>query len=407
MSSEGPVSIVLVGIGGMGAVYLRALLDASPSGRCRIEGVVDPFPERCPYLDELRRAAIPIYGGLENFFRQHSAELAVIASPIHFHSPQTCLALDHGCHVLCEKPVAATIQEARRMSVARDASRHWVAVGYQWSFSAAIQSLKADILAGCLGKAMRLKCLYLWPRDDAYYRRNDWAGRTRHAGGAWVLDSPANNAMAHDLHNIFYILGSSRERSATPVEIEAELYRAYDIENFDTAAIRGRTDSGAEFLFYVSHASFADEGPVLHYIFEKGEISAAGRGGRIQARWHDGSIRDYGMPDDEPMVKLWACLELARKQAKPVCGLDAATSQTLCIDGAQESMPEIASFPDDLLMREDKSGLSRTWVKGLDEILRECFEKNCLPSELGVTWSHKGKKIGLDPDYEFSGAGRL
>ena len=143
---------------------------------------------------------------------------------------------------------------------ARDEAGKLVAIGYQWSFSSPIQRLKRDILAGGLGAPRRLRSVCLWPRDEVYYTRNDWAGRQRAADGSWILDSPVNNAMAHDLHNMLYLLGPSIDRSAQPVEIVAELYRANDIENFDTAALRVRTTSGAEVLFYGSHA-IAGTGP--------------------------------------------------------------------------------------------------------------------------------------------------
>ena len=239
-----PVTLVLVGIGGMGSVYLQTLLENRDRGLFKIQGTVDPFPEGCPQLDELQTLRIPLYPDLENFFDRHEAELTIVSSPIQYHSPQTRLALQNASDVLCEKPLAATIQEARTIIEARDRAEKWVAVGYQWSFSPAIQALKKDILGGLFGKSKRLKCLYLWPRDEAYYRRNDWAGKQKDRAGRWILDSPANNAMAHDLHNMLYVMGATPETSAGPARVEAELYRAHDIQNFDTAAARCLTDTG-------------------------------------------------------------------------------------------------------------------------------------------------------------------
>lgn len=394
-----PISLALSGIGGMGAVYLQALFEKLGNEIFRIEGVVDPLPEKSPHFDRLEALGIPIYPSLESLYRRHAAEFAIISSPIHFHAPQTCLALEHRSHVLCEKPVAAAIQEARLMADARDLAGRWVAIGYQWSFSSAIQDLKTEIQSGRFGKPKRLKCLYLWPRDGAYYRRNDWAGKKRDCGGAWILDSPANNAMAHDLHNMFYILGGRRDRSAVPVEVEAELYRAYHIESFDTAAVRCRTDSGAEILFLASHVCAADNGPVFRYEFEKGTIFSSGRNSPIQASFPDGSLNEYGSPDLEPMKKLWDCLESVKTGKPPVCGLEAAMSQTLCVDGMHDSMPEIADFPQNLLVKEGAPGQERTWVEGLDETLELCYEKNRLPSELGVPWSRTGRRIDLR-DYQ-------
>jgi len=390
-----PVAIVLCGIGGMGSVYLQALLERLEGGAYTIEGAVDPVPERCPQLARLGELKIPVYPDLESFYLRHKAELAIVSSPIQFHSRQSCFALAWGSRVLCEKPVTATIQEARRIIPARDAAKRWVAVGYQWSFSQAIQNLKADILRGIFGKPIRYKCLYLWPRDEAYYRRNDWAGRKRDSAGAWVLDSPANNAMAHDIHNMFYLLGGGVPLSAMPVEVEAELYRAYDIENFDTAAFRGRMDSGFEFLFLISHVSRADKGPVFLLEFEKGAVFCEGRNTDIVARLSDGSTRNYGCPDREPMKKLWDCLEAVRSGTDPVCGLEAAMSQTLCLNGMQDSMPEIADFPRNLVTREGLPGQARIVVEGLDEIFERGYASAELPSELNTSWARPGRKIDL------------
>lgn len=167
---EAPVSIVLVGIGGMGQVYVRELLERKDEGLFRITGAVDPRPDRCGQYKELRELGVPCVAGLADLYRDHKAELTVISSPIQFHREHVCLALERGSHALCEKPAAGTIQEVRRMMEAEKASGRWAAVGYQWSFSGAVQALKKDISSGLFGRAKRMKCLYLWPRDEAAVR---------------------------------------------------------------------------------------------------------------------------------------------------------------------------------------------------------------------------------------------
>jgi predicted dehydrogenase len=392
---ENPVSIVLAGIGGMGGVYVAELLDRAPEGLFRMAGAVDPEPARCPRLAELKASGIPIVPTLEDFYARGEAELAVISSPIQFHAPQTILALSRGSHVLCEKPLAATVQDAKAMREARDRAGRWVAVGFQWSFSDAIQRLKKDILSGALGRPKRLSCLYLWPRDDAYYARNSWAGRIKDAAGRWVLDSPANNAMAHDLHNMFYILGDLTERSARPVEVQAELYRANRIENYDTAAARIRADSGVEILFLVSHAGRLDSGPVLSYDFERATVLAAGRGSDIRAFFHDGKVKNYGSPDAEPLKKLWDSIRAVRSSRAPVCGIEAASAQTLAVNGMQDSAAGIADFPSGLLRYEAEPNGKRVWVEGLDEIMERCYAESVLPSETDAEWARPARLIKI------------
>lgn len=390
-----PVSIVLAGIGGMGAVYLKALMENAGQGSYRLVATVDPNPERCPDLDKLLALKIPVFQTLEDFYAASEADLAIISTPIQFHCHQTCLALARGSFVLCEKPPAATVQEVRRMIAARDSARRWVAVGYQWSFSSAIQRLKEDIRKGALGRPRRLRCLYLWPRDEAYYRRNDWAGKRRDSGGSWILDSPANNAMAHDLHNMFYVLGRTRETSALPVRVEAELYRAYAIENFDTLALRSETEHGVEILFYASHAVDRDTGPVFSYEFGQGTATVSGRGVAIRADFRNGESLVYGCPDAEPMKKLWEAIESCQTGTSPACGLEASLAQTVCLDGAQDSMPEITNFSGDMITARGEPGKRQLIVNGLAETLAACYEACLLPSEMNVPWARRGQVVDL------------
>jgi predicted dehydrogenase len=401
-----PVSLVIVGVGGMGAVYLQALLERKDEGLFRIAGAVDPQPNRCKQYTEMRAEGVPCFVNLPDFYRNRKADLAVLSTPIQLHIPQTSFALAKGSHVLCEKPAAGTIQEVRAGMAAERESGRWVAVGYQWSFSPAVQALKADIRAGLFGAAKRFKCLYLWPRDEGYYARNDWAGRRRDAEGAWVLDSPVQNAMAHDLHNMFYILGREKETSARPAEVVAELYRANAIENFDTAAARVRTEEGVEILFLVSHASSEDRGPIVRYEFEKGVVRCESRTSGLWAEFPDGSRKDYGVPDAEPMNKLWQSISgVCEEGARPLCGLEAAASQTLCMNGLQDSMPEIRDFPAAMVRTVEGPGTGRLAVatpgarrrivEGLDEALAGCYEAGRLPSEMGLGWSAAGAAVDL------------
>jgi len=255
LTKKQPVSVALVGISGMGLYYLKTLLEEFPPGVLELRAAIDPFPERSELYPRIKKLGIPVFDSLQKFYESsQAAELVVISSPIHYHVPQSCMALRSGSYVLCEKPLGATVQEAERLIQTRDESRRWVMIGYQWSYSAAIQALKKDIFAGLFGKPVRLKTICLWPREEAYYKRSDWAGRKKDESGNWILDSPANNAMAHFLHNLFYVLGDRVDRSAKPVQVAAELYRAYPIENFDSIACRAHTEEGTELLFYASHA---------------------------------------------------------------------------------------------------------------------------------------------------------
>jgi predicted dehydrogenase len=392
------VSVALVGIGGYGDAYLEELLTNRFCVPFDLVGVVDPEAERSRRLAQLRQLGVAVYSDLDALYCVNLPDLVMIVTPIHLHAPQTALALARGSNVLCEKPLGATLEDARRMYLARQAAPRMVAIGYQWSFSRAIQLLKDDVMAGRLGRPVRLRSLACIPRGLRYFARNGWAGRLRTADGAAVFDSPINNATAHFLHNMFYVLGPQRHLSAMPASVEAELYRVNDIESCDTAAIRCRTDCGAELLFYTSHAVPGAVGPLIRYEFEQAVVTfQAGDGAGLVARFHDGRIRRYGDPGVHRHLKIWQTIAAVRSDDRYTpCGIEAAGAQTVCMAAAHASSP-IHTLPDDLLTISDGVEMEPTKVAiGLSPALANCYEQARLPSQhRRFEWARPGQVVDV------------
>jgi predicted dehydrogenase len=391
-----PVKIVLVGIGGYGVKYVRDLFKGGSKYPYTFVGAVDPFPENSPVLKELTEKHIPIYPTLEQFYASSHADLAIISSPIQFHSLQTCLALSHGSNVLCEKPLCPQVEDAFKMIEARDQANKFVAIGYQWSYSEGMQALKRDINSGLFGKPQRLKTMVLWPRSDKYYARG-WAGKKSDSSGNMILDSVANNATAHYIHNMFYVLGRETDESARPSRVTAELYRANPIENYDTAAMRTYTEDGVELLYFGSHAVNNKVGALFSYEFEKADISYNDddKEGKMIARFHTGETKEYENPNLHGENKLWRAIAAVHGEGPVVCGLETALSHTICINAMQESMSDITEFPAEIVRRglplwnhEDGS-----YVEGLVDHMKLCFEKAILPAESGIAWARAGNEI--------------
>ncbi len=103
--SEKKVSLLLVGISGYGHSYLNEIF-SERNNSAYLTGVVDINPKRSDYYDEIVEKNIPIYNSLEEFYQEKQADLAIISTPIHLHKEQACYAMNHGSHVLCEKPMA-------------------------------------------------------------------------------------------------------------------------------------------------------------------------------------------------------------------------------------------------------------------------------------------------------------
>lgn len=164
------VDAILVGIGGYGLNYLREMLDDT-MGKINLVGAVDPYAENCLYINEVKERNIPVYPDMDSFYAEHTADLAVISTPILFHTDNIITALKNGSHVLCEKPLCADEEEVARIIEARDESGKFVYIGFQRPYSSAIKKLKADILAGKYGEMKSMRQIAMRPRGPWYYGR--------------------------------------------------------------------------------------------------------------------------------------------------------------------------------------------------------------------------------------------
>ena len=207
------------------------------------------------------------------------------------------------------------------------------------------------------------------------------AGRLRDPDtGQWVLDGPANNAMAHFLHNLLYLAGPRTDRSAAPRTVQAECYRAYPIESCDTAVCRVIADDGLEVLLYASHVTEAPIDPRFTLEFESAVVTFDGRGSGIVARGSSGTEKRYGAPDDSPQFKkLFDAIDASHAPAPVVCGPEAAMAQTLALNGIHESVGDVPSFPDSMVAADHEA--ERRYVPGLADTLSRCYgRQSSLPS---------------------------
>jgi predicted dehydrogenase len=394
------VDVALVGLGVYGNVYLDGLSETKGAS---LVAIADPKSSPCQKLPDLRRRRVPIYDSLEALQKHHRPSLIILCSPPNLHCEQTIQALRGGSHVLCEKPLCSSPLQAQEMIRARDDAGLGVSVGYQWSFSQAIQSLKRDILAGLFGRPKHFKTMVLWPRDEIYYRRNDWAGRRYSASKQPIFDSPLNNACAHHLHNMMYLLGNAIDRTAAPASVIAETYRAYPVEMFDTLSLRVTTSQGVELDFIASHASERSHGPMFQLEFEEASVifvgdqpTAATRdGSSIFARFNDGRVKCYGSPERDPFQKLHAAVRSIQEGLPTVCGIEASIPQTLVTAAVHQSEAEAVNFPTEMVRYCDEKGRWRSWVEGLDATLFECYQGRCMPHEMGVPWAVAGEKVQI------------
>lgn len=387
--------IAVVGMGGFAQTHRQYVAKVEEAGLGRQVGqVAIPTDQEAfaPQLEALRQRGVEVFPSLRQLLAQLQGQLEIVCIPtgIPLHRPMTVMALEAGCHVLVEKPAAGAIQDIDAMEAARQQAGRHCAVGYQHLYRADVQRLKEWICAGRLGRIQWVKACGGWPRDPAYYGRNNWAGRLG-VGDAWVLDSPHNNALAHAVNTLCF-LGSDRPGSSlTPRSLQAELYRANPIESADTAVFRMQASEGVEVFFAVSHATDQRFDPVFEVAGEQGRARLDYHGG-FAVEWRDGRREEFA-PQGEPRVLEDLAEVVAGVRQELACPLALTRSQTLCICGSFESSA-IHELPASLRRVDPKN--QAVTVAGLGELVQRACEQRALFSELGVDWARAGRAIDLE-----------
>lgn len=389
-------ALAIIGISGFAHQHYLDILREVEAGRARIvAATVINQAEEAEKCATLRRLGAKLFDDFHEMFAACAGriDLCHIPTGIPMHCTMTCAALAAGANVIVEKPAAATIQEVRQMKAAAAAANRFVAVAFQSIYAPQTLLIKQAILEGRIGRLRAIRSRGFWIRPDSYYARNSWAGRLK-LGDTWVLDSPFNNAFAHQLNMLGFLAGSERERSAELASVEAELYRAHRIESADTAALRMTTVSGVPLCLYVSHCPEARCEPEIEILGEAGRIHWTLDRCRIKPV--GGSVEDF-LPDDYPLLRrhLTNCLFTRLEQGQGfICDLDIAAVHTLAVNGAHESSlvreipaPYVRRFPEDESIR--------TVIVGLDHEIDVAYQAGRLLSEVGTPWAVPGKRVDV------------
>lgn len=250
--------VAIIGMGGFAAVHHKSVLELENRGLSRLVATCDPYPEKfAGAMKEWRFAerGVKVYNDYRAMIQavKGEAKVLVVPTPIPLHAEMHRAGVEAGMAVYLEKPPTLDLQELVAMMEVDKKAQTPTLVGFNFIAEERRQHLKGRILAGEFGKVVRGDLMAHWPRAQSYYKRADWAGRLM-MGERLVLDSPLGNAMAHQVHNLFFWLGGDGLFSWAPVEsLAAVLGRAHDIQGADTFFVEGKTTSAIPFRISMSH----------------------------------------------------------------------------------------------------------------------------------------------------------
>lgn len=146
--SDGAIRFALIGCGDIGILRAKAL--ARTPG-CRLVVTADTDSAKASNVASLVPGAVAVTDWREAVNRA-DVDAVVISTPPSLHEAMTVAALETGKHVLCEKPLARTPDECRRMVAAAERTGKKLATGFNYRFYPSFKRARELLDSGVIGE---------------------------------------------------------------------------------------------------------------------------------------------------------------------------------------------------------------------------------------------------------------
>ncbi len=188
-SAKRPVNVAVVGLGFMGVTHLRAyrqiagvrVVAVCDPVRAPVNGVLAGVSGNVSGSDALRLGSdVRMYRRLEDVLDDAEVELVDVCVPTPLHALQAVAALRAGKHVVCEKPLARTSAQARKIVAAARAAKGYFMPAMCmrfWPGWALLKKLAQEKTYGCIlaARFRRVSAPPGWSRQS-YFTGRDSGG---------------------------------------------------------------------------------------------------------------------------------------------------------------------------------------------------------------------------------------
>jgi 1,5-anhydro-D-fructose reductase (1,5-anhydro-D-mannitol-forming) len=203
------------------------------------------------------------YTDLDAFLREGKFDAVYVSSTNEQHCAQTLAALDAGCHVMCEKPLAMNLDDAARMNEAAQRAGRVLATNHHLRAQAAHRIIREIVAAGGIGRVHGVQvshAVFLPPHLQGW--RLDAPG----AGGGVVLD-----ILVHDADLLRFLLGSEPRRIHTVAQRNGLAHGSLEDGAMSVIEFDGGTLAQTHESFVAQHALTR-----LHVLGTEGALYAVG-----------------------------------------------------------------------------------------------------------------------------------
>lgn len=193
------IRVAIIGTGSIANAHVQAYLQFPE--RCRIVALVDIVPEKARRMNERYQLSAEVLDDHHALLGRRDIDLVDVCTPPYVHAEISVNCLRGGMHVLCEKPMAASLEECDAMLRARDESGKQLSIIAQNRFRQPISDLKALLDSGLAGPVRHAQVNSFWWRGHCYYDLW-WRGTWEKEGGGCTL-----NHAVHHIDMLCWMMG--------------------------------------------------------------------------------------------------------------------------------------------------------------------------------------------------------
>lgn len=217
------MNFALIGCGHIAKKHALAIENIKEA---RLVAVYDKIPQAMDYYVE-NFGAKP-YKDLLEMLKDPTIDVVNICTPSGLHSKITLEVAKAKKHIIVEKPIALTLEDANLMIKASRENNVKLAVVHPNRFRPAVQELKKLMDEGRFGKLSHANATVRWNRNQAYYDQAPWRGTKEFDGGVLM------NQAIHNIDLLIWLMGDVEE----VYSMSATRLRKIEVEDVSTGVVR-------------------------------------------------------------------------------------------------------------------------------------------------------------------------
>ncbi|KMT22613.1 Gfo/Idh/MocA family protein [Clostridium cylindrosporum] len=232
------LKFAIIGCGRISYKHVEAIVNNYEEAE--LVAVCDVVPEKAEekksqYINEIGKDAnVSVYVDYKEILDKENIDVAAIATESGYHKDIAINCMKKGVHVIVEKPMALSVDDADEMIKCARENNVKLCVSHQNRFNKPIQDLRRAIEENRFGRVINGTARILWNRNMGYYTQAPWRGTWAQDGGTLM------NQCIHNIDLLQWMMNSEVDT----VYAQCDTF-IRDIEAEDFGAIIVRFKSGA------------------------------------------------------------------------------------------------------------------------------------------------------------------